>query len=70
MAKLRTPLKDTLATARAIHFAMRNGQITYEEAKERTQPLLEFLNAKVVKIAQKYGVKPRKITFQDLGRSF
>lgn len=62
-------LRNLLAEARAIHFAMRNGAITYEEAKNRVQPILRRLNDHVGLIAKQYKTKPRYIRFQDLGRN-
>lgn len=62
-------LKDLLATARAIHFAYQQGAITYQEAKQRSRPLLLRINKSVCAIAKKFKVKPRLITFSDLGRN-
>ena len=63
-------VKDLLAEARAIHFAMRNGAITYQDAKNRVQPILLVINNHVGQVAKRNKVKPRFIRFQDLGRSF
>lgn len=62
-------IKDLLAEARAIHFAMRNGAITYEEAKLRVQPILRSVNDHIGRIAKECKVKPKYIKFQDLGRN-
>jgi hypothetical protein len=62
-------LKDTLAQARAIHFAMHNGVISYEKAHELTKPLLDKVNIHIAKIARKSNQKPQKLVFQDLGRN-
>jgi len=62
-------IKSLFAEARAIHFAMRNGAITYEEAKLRVQPILRRLNDHIELIAKQYKAKPRYIRFQDLGRN-
>jgi len=59
-----------MAEARAIHFAMHHGSITYEEAQVKVKPVLEILNRKNAKIAKRHGVTPRKFTFQSLGRTF
>ena len=59
--------KELLAEARAIHFAMRNGAITYQQAKERTKPILQRLNAILAKIAKKHNRKPMVVRFHDLG---
>ncbi len=61
-------LKDLFAQARAIHFAMKNGAITYQQAQLRTLPALNILNKKARLIAKKHGATPKLITFQDLGR--
>lgn len=62
-------LRDLLAEARAIHFAMSHGQLTYDQAKLRVQPILRHLNDHVGLIAKRYKVKPKYIKFQDLGRN-
>jgi len=68
MVRNKLDLKDLFAQARAVHFAMRNGAITYQQAQSRTLPALTILNKKARLIAKKYGVTPKAITFQDLGR--
>ena len=55
------------AEARAIHFAMRNGILSYQQAKLRTKPLLHQINNTVTAIATRHKVKPKYVTFQDLG---
>lgn len=62
-------LKELLGETRAIYFAMQYGAITYEEAKLRTNPLLQRLNISIKEIAIKHKIKPRYIKFQDLGRN-
>lgn len=62
-------LRVLLAQARAIHFAMGHGQLTYKEAKLRVQPILRRINDHVGRIAKEYRVKPMYIKFQDLGRN-
>lgn len=62
-------LKKLLAEARAIHLAMGYGQLTYEQAKLRVQPILESINHYVELIAKQHKVKPRHVKFQDLGRN-
>lgn len=69
MVKKNYDAKDLLAQGRAIHFAMQNGAITYKEAKERSKPILQRLNAIVAEIARKHNVKPRYISFRDLGNN-
>lgn len=63
-------LKDLLAQARAIHFAMAHGQLSYREAKEKTRPLLQEINVAIEVIAKKYKKKPMYIKFVDLGSRF
>jgi len=55
------------AEARAIYFTMQHGAITYQQAKLRTKPLLRKINLTVAVIAEKHNVKPKYVTFQDLG---
>lgn len=59
--------KQILAEARAIHFAMRNGAITYQEAKIRTKPYLACINGVFKSIGEKHKMKATVINFQDLG---
>lgn len=63
-------LKELLGEARAIHFAMTHGQLSYQEAKSKTSPLLQKINAAVVVIAKKHNKKPKLIQFSDLGSKF
>lgn len=67
MQKPDKEVKELLAEARAIHFAMRNGILSYQQAKRKTTPLLQQINTHVKLIAIKHRVKPRYVTFQDLG---
>lgn len=62
-------LKELLAEARAIHLAMSYGQLTYEQAKLRVQPILLSVNTIVRLIAKRNKMKPKHIRFQDLGRN-
>lgn len=62
-------LRELLGEARAIHFSMRHGAISYEQAKLRTKPLLLQINTAIELIAKKYKVKSRYISFQDLGNN-
>ena len=60
-------LKDLLAEARAIHYAMQHGAMTYEQAKQKTKPLLLKINDSIKLIAKKYNKRPKYIRFHDLG---
>jgi len=62
-------MRELLAEARGVHLAMRHGQITYDQAKLRVQPILRSVNDHVERIAKKCRVKPKYIRFQDLGRN-
>ena len=62
-------LRDLFAEARAIYFAMLNDAITPQQAKSLTKPILRRINVFVAVIAKEYNVKPRFISFQDLGAS-
>lgn len=70
MSQITTPinqrLDEILAEARAIKFAMKNGALSYSQAKERVKPLLENVNAVGKLIARKYRRKYREIRFTDL----
>lgn len=61
-------LRELFSEAKAIYSAMRYGAITYQEAKLKTTPLLNKLNAAAEIIAKKHNVKPKLIRFHDLGR--
>ncbi len=69
MSSEKNDLRELLAEARAIHFAMSHGQLTYEQAKLLTNPILRSVNDHVGRIAKEYRVKPKYIKFQDLGRN-
>jgi hypothetical protein len=60
-----TRLDEILAEARAIKFAMKNGALSYSQAKERVKPLLARVNEVGKLIAKKYGRKYREIRFTD-----
>lgn len=60
-------LRELLATARAIHFAYQHDAITLPQAKLRAKPILQRINASIELIAKEFKVKPKYITFQDLG---
>ena len=60
-------LRELLATARAIHFAYLHNAITRQQAKRLTKPILQRINTTVELIAKEFKVKPRYITFQELG---
>ncbi len=60
-------LRELLAIARAIHFAYQHNAITRQQAKLRTKPILQRINATVELIAKEFKVKPKYITFQELG---
>ena len=63
-------LREMLAEARAIYYAMTHGAITYQQAKLQTMPILDRINTSITLIAKKYKVKPKYITFYHLGRNF
>jgi hypothetical protein len=63
-------LRELLGEARAIHFAMIHGELSYLEAKNRTKPLLQEVNLAIDIIAKKYKKKPKYIKFIDLGSRF
>lgn len=54
---------DYRATIESIRHASLRGDISYEEAKARVQPLLDEMNAKGEKIAKEYGKRYKKLTF-------
>lgn len=62
-------LRELLATARAIHFAYQQGAITLQQAKDRTKPILIRLNNAITLISKEFRVKPKYISFQDLGHN-
>lgn len=64
-----TNIRDLLAEARATHFAMKNGAITYREAQVRVQPILLVINNHIGQISRRHKVKPQYLKFQDLGRN-
>lgn len=47
---------------------MMNGVLTYEEAKEKAQPIIDEMNELARGIAKKYGKKHQDFTFSKLMR--
>ena len=47
---------------------MINGVLTYEEAKEKAQPIIDEMNDLARGIAKKYGKKHQDFTFSKLMR--
>lgn len=47
---------------------MINGVLTYDEAKEKAQPIIDEMNAIARGIAKKYGKKHQDFTFSKLMR--
>ena len=68
MGNNKVNLRDLLAEARTIHFAMKQGAISYEKAKDMTKPYLNTINNEVRKLARQHGVQPKELKFQDLAR--
>jgi len=62
-------LTEILGLARSIHFAMLHGAISKEQARKRIDPLLTRLNRVGKRIAKKYKMPYRKITFANLGEN-
>lgn len=62
-------LREVLAEARAIYFAMIHGAITSQQAKFRTKPHLRKINKAIDIIAKKYNENPKHISFSDLGKN-
>lgn len=63
-------VREQFAEARAIYYAMLHGAITYQQAKLRTKPILDHINTSIAFIAKKHKVKPKYITFYNLGINF
>ena len=62
-------LRELMGQARAVYFAMRHSAISYQEAKDLTEPILSRINAGVEIVAKKHKVKSTHVTFQNLGRN-
>lgn len=60
-------IKELFAISRAIYLTFLHNAITCQQAKARTKPLLDRINARVEAIAKEHKVKPKYITFYDLG---
>jgi len=43
-------------------------ELSYEEAKELTMPIIEEMNKKSAEIAKKYNQRPKKFKFSSLMR--
>lgn len=59
---------DNRAKMQDIRRRMLNGTITYQEAKEEAQPLIDAINAHSATIAKKYNQKPMKLSFAAIMR--
>lgn len=68
MGNNKVNLRNLLAEARAIHFAMKRGALSYEKAKIMTKPYLDTINKEVRKMARQYSVPAKEIRFHDLNR--
>lgn len=53
---------DNREAVNEIKLKLVTGQVTYEEAKELCQPIIERMYQKQLEIGKKYGKKPRKIS--------
>lgn len=47
---------------------MDTGQITYQQAREEAQPIIDWVNNRAEEVAKKYGKKPIKLDFTYLMR--
>lgn len=60
--------KEAIAEARYIVSLMKAGAFTYDEAKEKCEPLFKIANDKGKQIAKKYNRKYSPITFTPFAR--
>lgn len=63
--------KEALENRRVINHAknaLALGWMTYDEAKEYTEPVIRRINEKAKEIAKKQGMKPRFVNFSSLMR--
>jgi hypothetical protein len=51
-----------------IRGAFLRGELTYDQAKETAQPLIDEMNVKAEAIAKEHGQKFRKFTFNGIMR--
>ena len=51
-----------------IRWQMACGGLSYDEAKEKAQPIIDEMNEVSARIAREYGKKPGKFTFSKLMR--
>ena len=65
-ATINLRLDDILAQVRALKYAVVHKAIRYEEAKKKSEALLQIVNEAGGKVAKKYGRTYRKIRFSDL----
>lgn len=52
----------------AIRHAMNSGEISYDEARIKAQPIIDEMNVKARKVAEKFGKKHTNFTFNYLMR--
>lgn len=53
---------------RNIDLWVKTGAIDFDKAKKMAQPHIDAINAKSVEIAQKHGVRARKVCFYNFVR--
>lgn len=53
---------------KAIRQRMLSGQITYAQAKQEAEPLINAINAKSAEIAKKHNMKASKLNFAAIMR--
>lgn len=52
----------------AIKADFSHGFITYDEAREKAEPIIARINTKAREIAKKYNQRPRMVTFNEIFR--
>lgn len=56
------------AEIQSIRFLLKTGEISYDEAKKRAEPVIKLMNTRIEEISKEYGMTPRKVSFIGLMR--
>ena len=60
--------KEAIQEAKYYAMLANHGAMSYEEAKDKAQPLIDIFNQASAKIARKHGLSARKATFASIRR--
>lgn len=56
------------AEIQSIRFLLKTGEISYDEAKKRAEPIIKEMNKRIAEISKEYGMRGRNVSFIGLMR--